>query len=55
MNVNYFQLYLTPEVRYELKNGDTLIFGDVESKFTIGNQVRGGNHEWSYKLKSYTF
>ncbi|CAC5396243.1 MDC1 [Mytilus coruscus] len=32
------QLYLSPDVRYELKNGDTLMFGDVTCKFYIGNK-----------------
>ncbi|VDI21232.1 Hypothetical predicted protein [Mytilus galloprovincialis] len=32
------QLYLSPDVRYELKNGDSLMFGDVTCKFYIGNK-----------------
>ncbi|XP_063439986.1 mediator of DNA damage checkpoint protein 1-like isoform X2 [Mytilus trossulus] len=32
------QLYLSPDVRYELKNGDNLMFGDVTCKFYIGNK-----------------
>ncbi|CAG2210379.1 MDC1 [Mytilus edulis] len=32
------QLYLSPDVRYELKNGDALMFGDVTCKFYIGNK-----------------
>ena len=34
-----FQLYLTPQVRYELKHNDSLTFGDVSSVYMIGGDV----------------
>lgn len=35
----YGQLYLIPEVRYELKNKDPLLFGDVKCVYIIGEPV----------------
>lgn len=34
-----WQLYLIPEVRYELKNKDPLLFGDVKCVYIIGEPV----------------
>ncbi|KAK3089513.1 hypothetical protein FSP39_004207 [Pinctada imbricata] len=39
------KLYLTPEVRYELKDSDTLTFGDVTSLYLIGGDLAFPNNQ----------